>query len=538
MNAEKYKSAFDILDAAGAGVLLTRTREPHRVLNALREFAYEKTKTFRHWNFRDGWVTPNVDPELKPEIDNNADPYSALRRIMDLDGSGAQAWDDCVLVMVWPEVVFGSHPPFEECLRQYARDFTESGRRLVIVTSEDFIMLPKLQHDIPVLDFELPSRDELLEQFLSLAESVEEGVEHRFTKAKLDHIVSLGSGMTAAEFELACARAIALERDKWPNIEMQHFANVIAESKTEIVKRSEVLELMSAEDPSNIGGLELLKEWIRRRKSIFGQDARDAGVDSPRGIVLIGPPGCGKSMCAKAIAGELALPLIKLDIGKCFGGIVGQTEGRVRSALKQVEAMAPCVVFLDEVDKAGIDPRQAGGDSGVSQRLMGSILTFMQESKAPMFWILTANRPDSLPPELLRKGRMDEVFSVLPPNRDERKEVIRIHLRKRKQSMLKGEDLEKLLDSSKGYVGAEIEAAIKEAVVDSFTTKAKVNGDTIRKQLSCMKPISIAFKDDFERMSKWAANNARQSSLPDAEQVSAGVKANAARKIRRGGIIN
>lgn len=518
MNSEKYRNAYGILSAASAGVVLTRTREPHRVLSSLQDYCSAKERVFRHWNFRDGWVTPNADPNQPPAVDGMTDPYAALRRICDLDGDGSQAWSNTVCVMVWPEIVIGQHPSFDECLRQYARSFPESPNRirLVIATAEEYVLPAKLQHDIPILDFDLPSRDELRATYLDLAAGASSASEEQpFTEEEIESLTALGSGMTEAEFELACSKAIALKRSLWPNIELTHFAEVIAESKTEIVRRSEVLELMQPEDPNNIGGLQELKTWIGRRKSVFSDAAREAGVDCPRGIVLIGPPGTGKSMCAKAVAAELGVPLIKFDISRCFAGIVGQTEGRVRASLKQVEAMAPCVVFLDEVDKAGIDPRQAGGDSGVSKRVMGSILTFMQESKSPMFWILTANRPDSLPPELLRKGRMDEVFSVLPPNKEEREEIIRIHLRRRKQAMVKGPDLVTLVNASKGYVGAEIEAAIKEACVDAFVMGKKVTGKDIIRHLSCMKPISVAFKEDFDRMAAWAANNARPSSAKE-----------------------
>ena len=180
----------------------------------------------------------------------------------------------------------------------------------------------------------------------------------------------------------------------------------------------------------------------------------------------------------------------------------------------------PVAILIDEIDKAGIDPRQAGGDSGTSKRVLGALLTHMQESDAPVFWVLTANRPDSLPPELLRKGRMDEVFSVLPPNKKEREEIIRIHLAKRKQGMISGSGLDSLLTASEGYVGAEIEAAIKEAVVDAYTNNlACVDGAAIEKQLACMKPISIAFKEDFDRLALWASHNARPSSALGAGRV-------------------
>jgi SpoVK/Ycf46/Vps4 family AAA+-type ATPase len=514
MNTSNYTEQFGVLNAAGAGVILTRTREPHRVVTALKEFAHVKNKMFRQWNFCDGWVSENEQAQVTK--DGNTDPYSAMRAIMDLDGDGSQAWDNCIAVMVHPTVVIGNHPPLDECLRQYARSFPTSRRRLVVIAPEEYVLPPALQHDIPILDFSLPSREELRDVFAALSRSM--GIESgdcSLAPKDVNLLCSLGGGMTESEFELACAKSIALKRSEWPDIDISHYVSVVSETKTEIVRRSEVLELMEAENPNNIGGLELLKEWINRRKGVFSDEAREAGVDVPRGIVLIGPPGTGKSMCAKAVAGELHQPLIKLDIGRCFGSLVGQTEGRVRAALKQVEAMAPCVVFLDEVDKAGIDPRQGGGDGGVSKRVMGSILTFMQESKAPMFWVLTANRPDSLPPELLRKGRMDEVFSVLPPNATERAEIIRIHLQKRKQPVPKGDSLKEIVAASRGYVGAEIEAAIKEACVDAFCNNRKVKAADIASHLSCMKPISVAFKADFDKMTAWADNNARPSSAKD-----------------------
>lgn len=527
MNTDKYKQEFGILNAAGAGVILTRTREPHRVITALKEFAHVKQKQFRYWNFCEGWVTELADAQVTK--DGNTDPYGALRTIMDLDGNGDAAWDNCIVAMTHPTVVIGNHPPFDECLRQYARSFPTSRRRLVIIAPEEYVLPAALQHDVPILDFSLPSKDELLGVFVALCNSMGgENGSCTLRQRDVQLLSSLGSGMTESEFELACAKAIALKRDEWPDIPLEHYTEIVSETKTEIVRRSEVLELMDAGDPSDIGGLELLKSWIARRKNVFSDEAREAGVDAPRGIVLIGPPGTGKSMCAKAIAGELSQPLIKLDIGRCFGSLIGQTEGRVRAALKQVEAMAPCVVFLDEVDKAGIDPRQGGGDSGVSKRVMGSILTFMQESKAPMFWVLTANRPDSLPPELLRKGRMDEVFSVLPPNAAERAEIVRIHLTKRKQPVPKSADLKLVVDASRGYVGAEIEAAIKEACVDSFCSNRKVKASDIAGHLSCMKPISVAFKADFDKMTAWADNNARPSSEKDKDSLPV-------RKISRGG---
>ena len=289
----------------------------------------------------------------------------------------------------------------------------------------------------------------------------------------------------------------------------------ILAAKTEAVKRSEVLEYMPVTEDLEVGGLDNLKDWMNIRKQCFTKEAREFGVARPKGIALLGPPGTGKSLSAKAISQSLGQPLIRFDVGRVFGSLVGQSEQRVRAALKLIEAIAPCVCFIDEVDKAGLDPRQGGGDSGVGKRVMGSILTFMQESKAEVFWLFTANRVDCLPPEMLRKGRLDEVWSVTAPNTREREEVLKIHLGKCKQPVPK--DLHVAVKQSAGYVSAEIEAAVKEATAEAFFDNKPVTGKLIAHQLSTMKPISVAFKDDFDAMQQGAKNNARSASLDDEE---------------------
>jgi SpoVK/Ycf46/Vps4 family AAA+-type ATPase len=308
------------------------------------------------------------------------------------------------------------------------------------------------------------------------------------------------------------SKAIVENKTTWPNTPLKDFIAIISANKTAVVQKSDVLELLPPANMDDVGGLEVLKEWITMRKRCFTQEARDFGVDVPKGAVFIGPPGTGKSLAAKAIAYELEQPLIKFDIGKVFNSLVGESEARVRSALKQLEAIAPCVVLLDEVDKGLGGSHNGGGDSGVSQRILGTILTFMQENRAPIFWIMTANRVNGLPPELLRKGRMDEVFSVLPPNALERVAVLKIHLRKRFQNPDEITDLEVAVSASEGFVSAELEAAVKEAVTVAFHTDVKVTGELIKEQLGLMKPISVAFKEDFDRMRQWAAENARPAS--------------------------
>jgi SpoVK/Ycf46/Vps4 family AAA+-type ATPase len=280
-----------------------------------------------------------------------------------------------------------------------------------------------------VVDLDLPTAAELHETYVDTIDNLNPASRPSFEAEEVTRLINAGLGMTTTDFENALSRALVRNRAKLPNVSLDDLATTMMALKTEVVKRSEVLEVMPSGSMDDVGGLENLKTWTAQRRHCFTAEAREFGVDVPKGCALIGPPGTGKSLSAKAIAYELGIPLIKFDVSRVFSSLVGQSEGKVRAALKQVDAMAPCVAMLDELDKA-FDMNSGGGDSGVGKRVLGSILTHMQESDKPVFWVMTANRVDGLPPEMLRKGRLDEVFSVSVPEDGERMEVLRIHLAK------------------------------------------------------------------------------------------------------------
>jgi SpoVK/Ycf46/Vps4 family AAA+-type ATPase len=515
---QSYIDQLDLLSAAAVGVVLTRTREPHRAEEAIKEWTFTKKRSFKSWNAVRGWKESKPDMRATvPPPDKVTDFYLALQKIADVAGNGAAAWQDITLVAHYPHWNLAKSPAQMQLLKEYSRDFTETKQRLVLLVPEAFVLPPELQNDIAVLDFGLPYRDELREIYDNVMDASKEVSGHSapYNEDEIGTLLGSGAGMTEAEFEMALSKAILTHKEKWPKVPVKDMNRVLLEAKTDVVKRSEILELMDIVDMKEVGGLDLAKDWIAKRKRCFTQEATDFGVDRPKGIAAIGPPGTGKSLFAKALAGLLSVPLIKFDVSKVFGSLVGQTETKTHSALMQCDAMAPCVVLIDEVDKAGIDPRQGGGDSGTSKRVIGKILTHMQESKAPIFWVLTANRVDGLPPELLRKGRLDEVFAILPPNKVERMEIVKIHLRKRKQDPSKMKDLSLVVDASEGFVSAELEGAVKDAVIEAFTEGTEVTGAMIAEQLKGMKPISVAFADDFNAMKEWAANNARMASTQD-----------------------
>lgn len=514
---EDYLNQFGILHSSAVGVILTRTREPYRAELALAEWAHvNEVGAFKRWDCLYGWLERTPDERKNPPPDGKKEVVNALSLIQDINGQGQNPFDDGVYVAQYPHWTMAKHPVLIQLLKEYSRTLPETDKQLVLIVPEGFILPPELQNDITVLDFDLPRQTELRDVYdKTLDATGDDATEFDFSEADISTLLKTGSGMTEGEFETALSRAF-IESFASEEFTIEAVNKILMDAKTEVVKRSEVLEVMPTGRMEDIGGLDVLKDWVGKRECCFTDEAIEFGVDIPKGIVAIGPPGTGKSICAKAIAGRLKQPLIRFDVGKVFGSLVGQSEERVRAALKQLEAMSPCVAFIDEVDKAGIDPRQGGGDSGTSKRVMGNILTHMQESTAPVFWVLTANRVDGLPPEMLRKGRVDEVFAVLPPNDPERMEIIKIHLRKRKHDPDEVEGLQEAVEFSLGFVGAEIEAAIKEAVIDSYTSGEPLTGTMIADQLRGMKPISEAFKEDFDAMTQWAERNARLASSKDA----------------------
>jgi SpoVK/Ycf46/Vps4 family AAA+-type ATPase len=271
---------------------------------------------------------------------------------------------------------------------------------------------------------------------------------------------------------------------------------------------------------NDIGGLERLKEWLERRKSAFTEDARDFGLEAPRGIMLLGLPGTGKSLAAKAVANAWQLPLLRLDMGKVFGGIVGQSEENMRASLNTAEALAPCILWIDEIEK-GMSGMQSSGatDGGTTSRVLGTFLTWMQEKIKPVFVLATANNIAQLPPELLRKGRVDEIFFVDLPDEDERKDIIRIHLRHRKRSSdhFSNEELLVLSKASQGFTGAELEEAVKEAMFRAFDSGHDITLDDMKDALKATAPLSRTMSEVIQATRQWAKGRAVPASYNEPE---------------------
>lgn len=267
---------------------------------------------------------------------------------------------------------------------------------------------------------------------------------------------------------------------------------LILRQKEQLIKKSNLLEMVAVrESIDEIGGLENLKEWLDKKRKIFKQldKAIKFGVDIPKGIMIVGMPGCGKSLAAKATAKLFEMPLVRLDVGRLMGKYIGESEENMRKALKLSEAISPCVLWIDEIEKAFSGIGGAGGGSDVTTRLFGQFLTWMQEKESAVFIVATANDISKIPPEFLRKGRFDELFYVDLPNNKERRKILEIHLKKRKK--WSGQDLSSLVEDTQGYNGADLEAIVKDAVESCFIEeKDKVSTEKLKESQKNIKSIS------------------------------------------------
>ncbi|MBN1795658.1 MAG: AAA family ATPase [Sedimentisphaerales bacterium] len=324
---------------------------------------------------------------------------------------------------------------------------------------------------------------------------VEIGITHR----GLDTIVRNLRGLTRRQAEMIISEAIARDQ-KFAD----HDINAIIASKRRLLQRSGLLEYIKTPlDLSEIGGMKRLKEWLGQRKDAFTSEAEKFGITAPRGVLMLGVQGAGKSLCAKAIATAWHQPLLKLDPSSLYASYIGESERNLREALKQTEMMSPVVLWIDEIEKAFASAAARSADGGLSQRMFGTLLTWLQEREAPVFVVATANDIEALPPELLRKGRFDEIFFLNLPDEEVREEIFAIHIQKRNREP-GNFDLNELSKESKGYSGAEIEQAVVSALHEAYSKKEELATEGIISALQNSPPLSITMAERVEALLEWA----------------------------------
>jgi SpoVK/Ycf46/Vps4 family AAA+-type ATPase len=319
------------------------------------------------------------------------------------------------------------------------------------------------------------------------------------------------SGLTTIEAENAFALSVIEGKVIAPAI--------IAREKAQAVKKNGLLEIIETNDSlESIGGLDVLKTWLLKRKDAFGKRAIEYGLPTPKGLLIIGIPGTGKSLTAKATAKVFGVPLLKLDAGRIFAGLVGQSEANLRSVIQMAEAIAPCVLWLDEIEKGLAGSKSSGAtDGGTSARVFGSFISWLQEKRAPVFVVATANDVAQLPPEMLRKGRWDDLFFVDLPNQCEREAIWQIQIAKYERDP-KDFDIVQLARATDGLTGSEIESAFTEALYSAFDEAKEPTDLTIAQVLTEFVPLSKLMAEQISGMRNWAKGRARLATTPVAEQ--------------------
>jgi len=401
---------------------------------------------------------------------------------------------------------------------RWIREFTrlpKSANKHIILFSP-FVDLPsELQKDVPVIDIPYPDV-QILRQMLEFV-AAEYSLSERHGEVSFqDSLLEAGLGLTIMEAKRAFSKAAVLER-AITSVQVP----LILKEKEQIIRNGKLLEFYHPDQNFNaIGGMDNLKAWLKKRGKGFGEDARAFGLEPPKGVLLLGVQGCGKSLTAKAIAQEWQLPLLRFDLGKVFAGIVGQSESNIREALKVAETLSPCVLWIDEVEKglSGLGSSDMT-DGGTSARVFGTFLTWMQEKDKPVFVIATANDISKLPPEFLRKGRFDEIFFVDLPTKKERVEIFKIHLA-RKRPKEQNFNVDEYAGKTVGYSGAEIEEIVNEGLYIAYNEGRELGDDDILEAITSLVPLSSMMREEITDLRVWAKARARLASSDGPEAIS------------------
>jgi len=477
---------------AGARAVHIASFEWERVRGWCIGFARDLGLTLWVWSSSSGLLEILPGGTTRAEDGALTDPIEAMKRLRQADRGTMLLLED-----VDPYLTDAHH----EAVRHVREALRGSGDpRKLLVLSTPLPGLPTaLQKEVPTVDLPLPGVDDLATVAREVAAARALPYEHSVA------LLEAARGLTVMEarlaFGLAAERRGSLGAGAVPDV---------AREKERVIRQSRVLDYCEPDARmDDVGGLANLKRWLDRRGRAFGAGAKGFGLDPPKGVLLLGVQGCGKSLVAKAVAQQWEFPLLRLDMGKVFGGIVGQSEANVRTALQVAQALAPCVLWIDEIEKglAGVGSSDQT-DGGTAARVVGTLLTWMQEKREPVFVVATANRIEMLPPELLRKGRFDELFFVDLPPAAVRRDILRIHLRK-KQRDPSGYDLDRLVAMSAGFSGAELEEAVREGMFEAFAEGQELRTEHIARALEATFPLSRTMGEPIARLREWAKVRAR-----------------------------
>jgi AAA+ superfamily predicted ATPase len=493
----------DLLNLIRANVKLIQiiSYESLRIHGALVSASKASEKNLFIWNRVKGILKWNPEQkEFKVEEEDLQAPDAALEFFKE--------HDNLILLLedFHPDLT-EDKPRMIKTLRNIALDNTK-GKNLVF--SQPFRQLPReLEKEVHILDLPYPEFEDIKAIYNKVCKTYNIN-----TSSEPDtDLIEAALGLTIMEAEKAFSLAY-IESGSLSSAEVP----LVIKEKENVIKKSGYLEYYHPKETmTDVGGLSNLKDWLVKRGRGFDKGAKSFGLTYPRGILLLGIPGTGKSLTAKAIGNDWLFPLLRLDMGKIFGGIVGESEKNIREALNIAETIAPSILWIDEIEKGMSGISSSGSsDGGTTARVLGTFLTWMQEKTKPVFVVATANDISQLPPELLRKGRVDEIFFVDLPTEKEREDIIKIHLKK-KNRQAKDFNTKKLAKVSKGFSGAELEEVIKEALFQAYDKEREVNDEDIQEAIEKTFPLSRTMHETIDKMRKWAKSRAVMASMEEPE---------------------
>ena len=379
-------------------------------------------------------------------------------------------------------------------LKNLSRSLKTQQKNIIIVSSE--INIPdSLKEFVTLLEFPLPSYSEIVEELNRLISSLQQEIEPE----TLNNIAIACQGLSLERIRRVLSKVIA----KYGEIDASS-PNLILQEKKQIIQQTQLLEFcLNDKNISDLGGLDNFKDWLSLRAKAFSQEAIKYGLPYPKGLLLVGVQGTGKSIAAKIIAHEWQLPLLRLDFGRLFASLIGQSEQRVRKMIEIAEALSPCVLWVDEIDKA-FAGAQSSGDSGTTSRVLATFITWLSEKTSPVFVVATANNIDWIPPEILRKGRFDEMFFLNLPTREERQAIFEVHLKKYRPDLIQSFQLPLLGQLSKDFSGAEIEQVVIEAMRLGFNEDREFNNEDILVSIQNLVPLAKTKSKEIDLLKAWS----------------------------------
>jgi AAA+ superfamily predicted ATPase len=531
-----FDATLDAAFKARLPLLYLETGEEVRAIAAITDAAHAQRNRRAVWTWTSALGL--IGPDRKT-VSNTTNPARALQHI-------AGITDPSVFILCDLHAYFGSEnrpgdPTIVRTVRETALEFRHGEvSRTLVITAPVRVIPPELDELTHLFDFPLPTAEEIRELLDTMIENNAREIRVSVDDAAREALVQAALGLTMAEAENAFARAMVNEgRLTGDDI------GIVLDEKRQVVRKSGVLEFVSAGlDLDDVGGLNNLKRWLDRRNGSWLPSAREYGLPAPKGVLITGVPGCGKSLTAKATAASWGLPLLRLDIGRIFSGLVGSSEQNLRTAIATAEAVAPCILWVDEIEK-GFSNTTGQGDSGTTARVFGTFLTWMQEKRHPVFVVATANNIDALPPEFMRKGRFDEIFFVDLPTTVEREAIWSLQLAAHATPV---NGLARLADdaaaigplvaASENHSGAEIEQAVVAALYEGFSGRQSITADVVSRVVETMIPLAVTQAEEVQRIREWAAQRAVRATGAedlDASEVRGDADADAVLSPRRGG---